>query len=255
MIYITGDTHRNFKCIEQFCDEMNTSKNDYMIILGDAGINYYGDSNGDLKLKKRLAQLPITLFCIHGNHEMRPYVGKIAADDLEMIRCNAPGYRITKLHNGDIRGRAYVQPDFPNLLFAIDGEIYKMNTKADGAINVLTIGGAYSVDKWYRIYQGMGWFANEQPDDFTKARVKLAIRENDIDVIMSHTCPKRWIPTELFLPGIDQSKVDNSTEDFLDDVLECVGGYLGHWYFGHYHGNKEDPQHMYTMLFDEIQTL
>jgi len=39
-----------------------------MIILGDAGINYYLYER-DYELKEQLAQLPITLFCVHGNHE------------------------------------------------------------------------------------------------------------------------------------------------------------------------------------------
>lgn len=40
-IYITGDTHRDFDRISFFCEENRTTKDDIMIILGDAGINYY----------------------------------------------------------------------------------------------------------------------------------------------------------------------------------------------------------------------
>ena len=42
-----------------------------MIIQGDAGINYWLDERGE-ELKAQLSRLPITLFCIHGNHEERP---------------------------------------------------------------------------------------------------------------------------------------------------------------------------------------
>ena len=42
MIYITGDTHGDFSRIERFCDRFHPSKDDVMIILGDAGFNYYG---------------------------------------------------------------------------------------------------------------------------------------------------------------------------------------------------------------------
>ena len=41
MIYITGDTHARFERVELFCKENNTSKDDILIILGDAGLNYY----------------------------------------------------------------------------------------------------------------------------------------------------------------------------------------------------------------------
>ena len=63
MIYITGDTHRDFRRVETFCNVTETTKDDILIILGDAGINYYGESN-DNCLKEELSKLPITLFCI-----------------------------------------------------------------------------------------------------------------------------------------------------------------------------------------------
>ncbi len=70
-IYLTGDTHGEFDRIEDFCTEYDTTPEDVMVILGDAGINYWLDER-DEELKTRLAQLPITLFCVHGNHEARP---------------------------------------------------------------------------------------------------------------------------------------------------------------------------------------
>ena len=70
MIYITGDTHGDMNRIVRFCERMETSQEDIMIILGDVGLNYYGDSR-DRRNKEKVANLPITLFCIHGNHERR----------------------------------------------------------------------------------------------------------------------------------------------------------------------------------------
>ena len=40
MFYITGDTHGEFNRIKKFIYEHNTTKDDVLIILGDAGINY-----------------------------------------------------------------------------------------------------------------------------------------------------------------------------------------------------------------------
>ena len=62
MIFITGDTHRNFSRIETFCKQFKTTVKDVMIILGDAGINNYGIEE-DRKLKQTLCLLPLTLFC------------------------------------------------------------------------------------------------------------------------------------------------------------------------------------------------
>ena len=72
MIYITGDTHARFERVELFCKENNTSKDDILIILGDAGLNYYCNKK-DSKLKEYVSSLPITIFSIHGNHEERPF--------------------------------------------------------------------------------------------------------------------------------------------------------------------------------------
>lgn len=76
MIYITGDTHGDMNRIVRFFERMETSQEDIMIILGDVGLNYYGDSR-DRRNKEKVANLPITLFCIHGNHERRPTSNQI----------------------------------------------------------------------------------------------------------------------------------------------------------------------------------
>ena len=40
MIYITGDKHANFAFVNYFLKKENTTLDDILIILGDAGINY-----------------------------------------------------------------------------------------------------------------------------------------------------------------------------------------------------------------------
>lgn len=39
-IYITGDCHVDFRKLELFCQNYETTRDDVMIILGDAGINF-----------------------------------------------------------------------------------------------------------------------------------------------------------------------------------------------------------------------
>ena len=48
MIYITGDTHGDFRRVTLFCDKVQSIKDDILIILGDAGINYYGKPKDNL---------------------------------------------------------------------------------------------------------------------------------------------------------------------------------------------------------------
>lgn len=212
MIYVTGDTHGQFHRIFSFCQKHSTSRDDILIILGDAGINYFGDIRDTIN-KQRLSELPITLFCVHGNHEMRPR--------------NIDSYKTDYFHGGIV----HYEPAYPNILFANDGQIYDFNGS-----KCLVIGGAYSVDKHYRLRMGMRWFEDEQPDAATKQFVELQARSKQVDIVLSHTCPMKYLPTEVLLQGIDQSTVDNSTEEWLD-IIEDTCAYQ-HWYCGHYHTDK-----------------
>lgn len=39
-----------------------------------------------------------------------------------------------------------------------------------------------------------------------------------VDVVLTHTVPLKYEPVEMYLDGIDQSKVDKSTEEWLDKI-------------------------------------
>lgn len=213
MIMLTGDTHGWFGRIYEFCEEHNTTKEDILIILGDAGINYYL-SDRDHRIKGELTQLPITLFCIHGNHEERP--------------CNISGYKEKEWHGGMIS----YEENYPNIIFAQDGEIYDFDGK-----KAIVIGGAYSVDKLYRLSVKAPWFESEQPDAEIKSKVEERLKKEHwkVDYVLSHTTPLSFEPREAFLSNIDQSKVDKSTEVWLEKI-ECRLAYE-RWYAGHFHVN------------------
>ena len=215
MIYITGDTHGNFKRIQSFCKRLKTNKNDIMIILGDAGINFSGPIYDRLK-KLMIEELPITIFAIHGNHEKRPQTIKTYKE---------------KEWNGGI---VYYEEEFPSILFAKDGEIYNLN-----GLKTIVIGGAYSIDKEYRLAFNYGWWADEQPSDEIKKYVEKQLEKNDwtVDVVLTHTVPLKYEPVEVFISGIDQSKVDKTTEIWLDKIEDKLK--YKKWYSGHYHTEKK----------------
>ena len=214
MIIVTGDIHGDASRIQDFSEWRGLQKEDIIIILGDVGVNYCLDSR-DGKKKQILSRLKPTIFCIHGNHEQRP----------QLIE----GY-IRKEWNG---GAVWYQKEYPNLLFAEDGSVFSM----DGH-RFLVIGGAYSVDKYYRLERGYGWWESEQPTDEIKRRVERSIAENkDIDIVLSHTCPFKYEPREMFLPMIDQNTVDTSTEEWLDTIEESLD--YKTWYCGHWHTDKK----------------
>ena len=114
--------------------------------------------------------------------------------------------------------------------------------------------------KEYRIARGLPWFYDEQPSAEIKARVERALARQNWrqDVILTHTCPSKFVPKEKFIRGVDQSTVDTSTEDWLDwieDRTEYNAWFCGHWHIEKSIGNfrfvykdifpLEPPKHLY----------
>ena len=212
-VYITGDIHRMTRRLTAFCEEHRLTQNDTIVLLGDVGANYYLDQR-DIPVKEALNKLGPQVLCIHGNHEARV--------------CHLDSVR-SKEWNG---GAVYYEEDYPNLLYAKDGEVYRLLD-----YRCMAIGGAYSVDKEIRLLRGWQYFPDEQPDAEIKAYVEAQLKTHSVDVIFSHTCPARYTPFECFLPGIDQRFVDSSTEDWLNEIKERVD--YKAWYCGHWHINKD----------------
>ena len=226
MVYFTGDIHGDPWRIWKLSQKICLTEHDVIVLLGDVGANFYGDERDD-NMKRVLSEVKPTILCIHGNHEMRP--------------CRVDGYNLCDWNGGKV----WMQDAYPNLLFAKDGEIYTME-----GLRYIAIGGAYSVDKHYRLMRGLAWFSDEQPDAQAKAYVEEQLRCNAIDVILSHTCPFKYIPREMFLSEVDQSAVDDSTERWLDGIEETTP--YKAWFCGHWHTDKRiDRMHF---LFRSTET-
>jgi len=228
-VLISGDLHGSYLNLQYIIDQFHTDSSDIVVLLGDVGINF-DKSRKEYKTKQRLAKKPLTMFCIHGNHEARPYT--------------VEGYEEAEWHGGTV----YVDPRFPNQIFAKDGEIYDLLGK-----KCIVIGGVYSVDKPYRLANGWMWFPDEQPDDEIKSHVEENLEKADwkVDVVFSHTCPYNRMPTHLFDSEVDQSTVDYSTEEWLQTIEDRLE--FDEWYFGHYHANEKNGK--FTMLFHDVVEL
>lgn len=215
-IWVTGDTHGNFTSLLAFIQHYELGDDDLVIILGDAGFNYFGDNHGDKKRKKLVNRYGVKILSIHGNHEERPW--------------NVEGYEEIDW----MGGRIFIQKEFPNLLFAKDGSVFNFCGST-----WLVAGGAYSVDKYWRLLTGNHWFPEEQPSQEIKEDVENAIirHSNEVDYVLTHTAPLKYEPVEVFLSGIDQSKVDKTTEQWLDSIEDTIE--YNHWFCGHYHTDKK----------------
>lgn len=236
-VILTGDVHgenpKKLKRIEWLCDNIHTTKEDILAILGDVGINYYGAVQ-DREKKEYLQSLPITLFCIQGNHEERA--------------SNIPYYKMKLWHGGIV----YYDEEFPDILFAKDGEIYDLNGK-----KTIVIGGAYSPDWLWRLQNGEPYWRDEQPSDEIKAYVEKRLEESGwkVDIVLTHTIPKGFIdriPKRAFLQGIDQDSIDQSTEEWLQQIEDRLD--YKKWYCGHFHVSEQLSEKV-EMLFLEYAEL
>lgn len=117
---------------------------------------------------------------------------------------------------------------YPSVLFAKDGEIYDLE-----GIRHIVIGGAYSVDKFYRLFRGYGWWSDEQPSEEIKQYVEQQLKENAIDVVLSHI----EIDSEVYNQAAELFKnlgttIENMTVGFLKfcvipENLPLLKAYLG----------------------------
>ncbi len=137
-------------------------------------------------------------------------------------------------------------------LFGGDGfeskGIYFADNGAELSINgksFLCIGGAYSVDKDIRLLRGYAWWEQEELTDAELDEIVNRVAGKKYDYVLTHTCPYSNLPREVFLPGVDQSKILNRTEKALDRIKDSIE--FTRWYCGHYHTDKVDGK--VTFLF------
>lgn len=208
---ITGDTHGQFSRFKSLGNMPNTA----VIILGDAGINYHLDER-DLSAKRYLSKFPFTFYCVRGNHEARP--------------SDVKGMKLS--WDVNVSGEVWYEEEFPNIRYFQDWGVYRI----DG-LRTLVIGGAYSVDKHYRLMCGLKWHENEQLTPHEMEGCSRHVKQmSDFDLVLSHTCPRSFQPTDLFLGCIDQSTVDSTMEFWMDELEREMAWKI--WLFAHYHADR-----------------
>ena len=219
MIYVTGDTHGNFRRFqpEYFPEQAGVTKNDVVIIAGDFGGVWFGDSRDDETLDW-LERLPFTLAFVCGNHENY--------DALER-------YPVAEWHGGKVHRVR------PHVLHLMRGQIFELES-----YRFFTMGGAKSHDTNHRINH-ISWWRQELPSDeeYIEALQNLERYNWQVDYIITHCAP-----TSIALMGSRHNEADRLT-DFLQEVRERAKYH--YWLFGHYHDNKAvDEKHI--LLWEQI---
>ena len=239
-VYLISDIHGDWRPIRDFLNRIDNKydNTDTIIILGDAGLNYFFNHR-DEDIKTKLNKLGINLFIIRGNHEERP----------ENVAAKNPD----KWHKEIFWGNeVWVENEFPRIKYALDQPAvyhipYVIGYANDGDIiwgtyTTLVLPGAYSVDKWHRLENGWSWFKDEQmfPREREDGLRLIEEHDNKFDIVLSHTCPVMFEPTDLFLSVVDQNTVDKETERYLGHIEYLVEYRL--WCFGHFHDTRVYPK-------------
>ena len=121
MIYATGDCHGNFRRFQSECfpEQANMTKDDTVIIAGDFGGVWFGDSRDDETLNW-LESLPFTVAFVDGNHENFDALAACLTEEW---------------HSGKI------QCIRPHVLHLMRGQVYELE-----GYRFFTMGGAKSHD-------------------------------------------------------------------------------------------------------------
>ena len=219
MIYATGDCHGNFRRFQSECfpEQANMTKDDTVIIAGDFGGVWFGDSRDDETLNW-LERLPFTLAFVCGNHENY--------DALER-------YPVAEWHGGKVHRIR------PHVLHLMRGQIFELES-----YRFFTMGGAKSHDTAHRINH-ISWWQQELPSDeeYCEALQNLDRCGWQVDYIITHCAP-----TSIAHMESRHNEADRLT-DFLQDVQERTD--FRYWLFGHYHDNRMiDTKHI--LLWEQI---
>ena len=242
--FLKGDTHGLSELIQRTKNlEAYEPSETAIVVLGDLGANFYLNKT-DQKWKEKFQSTGYTVFAVRGNHEARPQ--------------NLP--HMNYIFHKDVQGGVYVEDNYPNIFYFMDYGTYTI-----AGYHCLVIGGAYSVDKWYRLARKReganswcGWWSDEQLSSVERTRCRnflLTSHSTNFDFVLTHTCPISYEPTDLFLDFIEQSTVDKTMEKFLEEIKNILTFKV--WCFGHYHADRlEKPgvQQFYRTIetFDEV---
>lgn len=160
--------------------------------------------------------------------------------------CNFPeiySYPIEKWNGG------LVHTIRKNIRHLMRGEIYTFGSKT-----FFTFGGGYSIDKEFRLrheelYKRKVWWKEEFPtqEEINHAFSNLESHNWKVNYIITHSAPTNVLPlvSEFF---ISSAKAD---VDIVNSTLETIRQktVFDHWFFGHYHGNKEIDD-KFTILYE-----
>lgn len=255
MVFVTGDTHANFRRFntKSFKEQANMTRDDYVIVLGDFG----GVWNGGKEEKYWLDWLndkPFTTLFVDGNHENYDMLYALPEKNFAGGKVHIVRDNILHLQRGNIFklcGRKFFAFGGASSHDIEDGILDPADFKTTEAF----------VDKIREYQFGMkqfrinhiSWWEQELPNvgemDFGLANLRKC--KGRVDFVISHCLPQT---VASFLSN-GAYKPDDITL-YFDDVADRLNQY-GHafqWYCGHYH-TETRLLSKYNVLYHSIQRI
>lgn len=253
MIYITGDTHGDFKRFssKNFYEQREMSKDDYVIICGDfGGVWAQTETNTEKYWLNWLNDKPFTTLFVDGNHcnhnRLDNYpvefwkggkVHKIRSNVIHLMRGQVfhidgmSFFAFGGASSHDIQDGILDLTDFP------DEDDYRRTLRKWEKEN-----------KVFRI-KDLTWWERELPsnEEMDEGLVNLLANNNQVDFIITHS-PYTSI-LEYLDPGLILYKTDRLT-DYLQEIKETVD--YKKWFFGHMHINENFKFDNSICLYEQI---
>ena len=220
-ILLSGDFHANAmnelsritkkSLIQRYSKEL-FGEIKYHIILGDGGFLWPGNSAGDKRIYRALAERPFPVLCVFGNHD--PVLGR---QDLPEIDAGI-GEKVI-----------LVRREKPFVAYLKRGKKYLLENR-----KFLALGGALSIDKEYR-RPNISWWEQEYWTEAEKSELLERLeKENKFDYVLSHTGPGRINEAVFYYlwktHGLKFTDHVAAFNDIVDSKIQFRDWFCGHWH-------------------------
>lgn len=218
-VYVCGDIHSNINISKlstsEWPEQKELNEDDLLIILGDFGLFWANEQTKEEKYwLDWLCKKKCTIVFIDGNHENHPVINSFPVE-------NRWGGNVHVCHKYNDR----------HIYHLMRGEVFTFDNRT-----AFVMGGATSIDKKYRT-EYISWWSEETPNvsQWTHAENNLNLYHNEVDFILTHTCPTAIKHKfDIYVNGVDDYKCN--TSDLFDSVLNTVK--FRAWHFGHIHQDR-----------------
>ena len=220
MVYITGDTHGDFRFFKN-PKLKKLTEDDTLIICGDFGFLWNG-SEKEKKVLKALEKKKYVICFVDGTHE-----------NFDILN----SYQPYRYKGGDAHKIA------SNIYHLCRGEIFTIDKK-----NLFVMGGGESEDIDMRT-EGETWWKEEMPsaEELMRGAKNLKEFDNKIDYVLTYEAPA--IAKDFIRLHTNREMHLTPLNTYLQELMKAVE--YKHWYFGSLHMDLNISKKM-TAVFNEI---